>query len=261
MRNCLITGAGRGIGAATAKELAGSGWRLFVNYRSNVDAAEHLLAEIREHGGEVVGCRADVSSRPEVERILATVRATTESLDCLIHNAGAPFVRRPARNLDWDRDMLPQLETSCRGLLNCLQVFQPLLHKGSLVLVMLTSALFIHDGSDTGDYLAGKGALYGLCRAWHRDLARLGVRLALVSPGATKTELLLRSFGQSQRHLELFAARLAGSGIASPEEVAKHLLVIIEEMLSAVTSEAEPVHFIVSKDRCWRLASGPREVL
>ena len=88
MKTVLITGASRGIGAATARLFAENGYAVAINYSSSKEAAERLAAEITKQGGEAFAVQADVSKADDVKRMMEAVYARFGHLDVLIHNAG-----------------------------------------------------------------------------------------------------------------------------------------------------------------------------
>lgn len=88
MKTMLITGASRGIGAATAVLAAQQGYRVVVNYRRQGDAAKAVVAQIQAHGGQAWAVQADVSEPEQIERLFATVDEYCGRLDCLVNNAG-----------------------------------------------------------------------------------------------------------------------------------------------------------------------------
>ena len=253
IKTCLITGAARGIGAATARELAGLGWQVIVNYRSSETEAEQVVAGIHESGGKAEAIRGDVADRADMERLAATLQERGSVLDCLIHNAAAPFQRGPTSRVAWSPAFTSQIDTSCQGFLNCVQRLQPVMSQDCTVLALLTSALTIFDGAETAAYLAGKGALLGLCQGWQRELSAKGRSLILVSPGATKTDLLLRSGGTHPRQIELLGQALDQAGAATPGEVAQQIGRIVTRAATLSTNSPTPLHLVVDKHAIRRL--------
>ena len=261
MRTCLVTGAARGIGAATAKALARGGWRVVINYRSSREAAELLAGSIVEAGGIAMVMKADVSDRKDVARMGEELTALGIRIDCLVHNAAAPFLRFSTSREVWDPAFSDQIATSCGGFLNVMQELQKLMSKDCLVLVLLTSALTVHDGAETAAYLAGKGALLGLCRGWNRELTAKGKRLILVSPGATKTDLLLGSAGDHPRKIELFEQALDQAGVASPAEIEEQLAKVVAGAATLCSTGSQPPHLIVDKQGIKRLEYALEDIL
>jgi len=112
-RNALVTGASRGIGAAVARRLAEDGFRVWINYRSNRDAAEKLLDEIREAGGEALLLPFDVASREATQAELVPALEREGPLSVLVNNAGVTADKLLPRisDEDWER----VIETNLSG--------------------------------------------------------------------------------------------------------------------------------------------------
>lgn len=255
-RTCLITGAARGIGAATASALAAAGWRAVINYRSSKEAADQMVDKICQAGGCAIAIQGDVTQADDVRRMADELRRDGVMLDCLIHNAAAPFLRGSTYKQTWDSAFVPQVATSCAAFLACMSELQPLMSGQCLILPLLTTALTVHDGADTAAYLAGKGALLGLCRGWNRELTGKGRRMILVSPAATRTDLLLRSGGSHPRQIELLERTLEQAGIATAEEIAAQIAKVVANAAAILdTPGQQPPHLIVDKQGIQRLES------
>ncbi|MBV2155112.1 SDR family NAD(P)-dependent oxidoreductase [Kitasatospora sp. SUK 42] len=101
-RVALVTGAGSGIGAATARLLAARGMRVVVNYLRNVRAAEEVVAGIEAAGGRAMAVQADVREPAVVERMVEQVRATWGGVDVLVHNALIPYAVKSFQDMTWE---------------------------------------------------------------------------------------------------------------------------------------------------------------
>ena len=219
MRVCLVTGGSGGIGAAIVRRMSTASHVVYVNYRRSETAARALCAEICAAGNVAHPVQADVASRPDVQRLMERIRTDHGRLDVLVHNAARPLVLKPVTKLDWENDVLPQIQVACLGFLNCVQEAAPLLSAGARIVVLLTDALFHKPPVQMGSaYLAAKGALLGLARAVAKEFERKQISLSMVSPGMTQTNLL-EQYGD--RALELFAQDHRLGRLAEPDEVAE----------------------------------------
>ncbi len=225
-RTCLITGASRGIGAATARRMAGAGYHVFINYRTNHADAAALVRGIRENGGSAEAICADVTDKESVRAMFESVSARYEKLDVLVHNAAIPLVPQRVLNLDWARDVQPQIEVNAAGFLNVVQAANRLLASDSGIIVLLTDALFHTPPVQMGAYLAAKGALWGLARAVAKELRNRGVRVNTVSPSMVDTELL---GNYPERAREIFAQAHPLGRLATADEVAAVVTAIATE--------------------------------
>src|SRR5882672_9378877 len=129
-RVALVTGAGTGIGRAIAETFAREGARVAVNYSRSRDAAEEVVAAIREAGGAAMAIGADVAQQSDVDTMLGLVRDEFGGLDILVNNAGWS-TRIPHDQLDdltdeiWDRTF----NTNLRGSFYCVRAATPLLRQ------------------------------------------------------------------------------------------------------------------------------------
>ena len=102
-RVAVITGASRGIGAATASVLAEQGFRVVVNYRSSSGEAEEVVEKISAAGGEAVAIRADVTVADDVTAMFADTEQRWGGVDVLVHNALIPFDVTSFADLRWEQ--------------------------------------------------------------------------------------------------------------------------------------------------------------
>lgn len=101
-RVALITGAGSGIGAATAQLPAARGMRVVVNYLHSAAVAEKVVSDIEAAGGQAMAVQADVREPAAVEDLVTRVRAAWGGIDVLVHNALTPYVIKPFQEMTWD---------------------------------------------------------------------------------------------------------------------------------------------------------------
>jgi 3-oxoacyl-[acyl-carrier protein] reductase len=232
----LVTGAARGIGRACAQMLARAGARVAVNYRAADDQAHALVDEIRESGGVARAYRADVSVRPEVDPMIAAVRADLGPIDILVANAGIyPPESAPAEELSqehWDRT----LDVNLTGMWHCCRSVIPEMkqrRRGRIVLISSTSAL---TGEPVGaPYAVSKGGAISLGASLARDLGSYGVTVNCVSPGWVDTDMTSDDLVGEDR--EEITRQLPLGRIGTPEEVAGPVLFLASELASYVTGQ------------------------
>ena len=103
VRVALITGASRGIGAATALVLAEQGYRVVVNHRASAPQAEEVVATIAAAGGEAVAIKADVTVPDDVTAMVDSIAQRWGATDVLVHNAMTPFAITSFAELSWEQ--------------------------------------------------------------------------------------------------------------------------------------------------------------
>jgi len=184
----LVTGAGSGIGKATAIELAKCGARV-VAADINQNATASVLEEIKASGGIALGYAADVSVRLQVNKVIAAVTESLGKVDILVNNAGfgqyKPF--EALTEEDWDR----MLDVHLKGAFNCSQAVleQMKLAKWGRIINMASVAGMT--GTPTHcHYSAAKGGLIGFTKALARELAAHNITVNAVAPGLTDTPFI-----------------------------------------------------------------------
>jgi 3-oxoacyl-[acyl-carrier protein] reductase len=188
-RTVLVTGAGRGVGAAIARDAAGRGHRTIVNYRRDRAAADRVVAGIRAAGGHATAMRADVTDPAQVDELVTAATAEFGHIDAVVVNANAappPFAG--LADLSWEafadkvlgelagafhvtRRVLPQMRARRDGRL-------------------------VYIGSTAADYVGGgrlahgtaKSALATFARHVAAETARDGIGVLTVAPGAVRTD-------------------------------------------------------------------------
>ncbi|MEG1790534.1 MAG: SDR family oxidoreductase [Oscillospiraceae bacterium] len=180
MKNALITGSSRGIGAATARELASQGWLVNINYLNSEAAAFALASEL--------GCpayRADVSDPAQVRELFRK----TGPVDLLVNNAGVAWAGLLSDMTDGDWRRL--FSVNVDGAFNCCREAIPhMVRQKSGCIVNLSSVLGVSGGSCEAAYSATKGAIIALTKALAKELGPSGIRVNAVAPGAIDTDML-----------------------------------------------------------------------
>jgi 3-oxoacyl-[acyl-carrier protein] reductase len=184
-RTILITGAGTGIGAATARHLA-AGNRIIVHYATSQDAAEGVAADIRQAGGTAHLVRADLATEAGCRAVAEFATQTCGQLDVLVNNAGALIRRQAARELSWQlMQEIFALNTFSTMMLSSLCV--PLLERGRNPCIVNVTSIAIRHGAPTATiYGAAKGALDTFTRGLAKELAP-AIRVNAVAPGVIET--------------------------------------------------------------------------
>lgn len=241
-RHAVVTGAGRGIGAAIARRLAAQGHRLTLMGRT-AEVLEALRAQLPGQGHAVAA--VDVADAASVDRAFARAREVSGPVAILVNNAGqaesAPFAKTDAAL--WQR----MLDVNLTGTYLCTRAALPdLLDVGWGRIVNVASTAGLRGYAYVTAYTAAKHGVVGLTRALALELARKGVTVNAVCPGYTETDLLRHSIegivaktGRSpaQARAELAAGNPQGR-LVQPEEVADAVAWLCGEAAAAVTGQA-----------------------
>ena len=185
-RTAMVTGASKGIGAAIAKELATSGAKVVVNYASSREAAEAVVALIKEAGGEAIAVKANVAVEDDVKRLFAESMTAFGRLDILVNNA-AVYGLTPLDTITVD-DFRRHFDTNVLGVIQTIKEaarhFGPV--GGSIVNIGSIDSVRAVPGMAV--YSATKGAIDCLTRAFAAELGPRGIRVNTLAPGGTHTE-------------------------------------------------------------------------
>jgi 3-oxoacyl-[acyl-carrier protein] reductase len=209
----LVTGASRGIGAATARALALDGWPVAINYRSGRGAAERVAGEISDAGGRAVALQGDVADRSTPDALFtAAEEQLGEPVLALVNNAGVARDDLVASlgDAEWDEVIDTDLSAAFRMTRRALR---PMLRarRGRIVNISSVSGLRANPGQ--ANYAAAKAGLIALTRTVAVEVARRGITVNAVAPGWIETDMTAEV---SRDLLSAVPARRAGT----PEEVA-----------------------------------------
>ncbi len=184
----IVTGASRGIGAAIARSLAAAGAHVVVNYRTQQDAADRVVADIVEHGGRADAVCFDVADGEGVD---AAVRAAAERLgkmDVLVNNAGvsADALILRTTEQDWHR----VLDVNLKGVFNCTKaVARSMMRARYGRIINISSVVGVMGNAGQAAYAAAKAGIIGFTKSMARELASRRITVNAVAPGFIETEM------------------------------------------------------------------------
>ncbi|MFQ5773710.1 MAG: SDR family oxidoreductase [Kiloniellaceae bacterium] len=233
----VVTGGGRGIGAATARLAARRGYAVCVNYVSNSQAAEALVAEVRAAGGRAIAHRADVSVEDEVERLFARVDEELGPVTALVNNAG--LSGRISRLDEAEGETLRRVvAVNVLGVLYCARAAVRRMStrhggKGGAIVNVSSGAATLGSPGEYVWYAGSKGAVDSITLGLAREVAGEGIRVNAVAPGMIATEIHAAS-GDPGR-LERIGRSVPIGRPADPEEVAEPILWLLSEQAGYVT--------------------------
>ena len=227
----IITGASRGIGAATAIMAAEQGYGVCVNYRSDRDTAHRVVESIVEEGGSAVPVSADVSQQEEVAALFDASEAALGPTSALVNNAGILELQSQFKNIDAKR-FRRVLETNVMGTFNCLQEAirrMSLSQGGSGGAIVNVSSVAARTGSpyEYVDYAASKAAVDTMTAGVAREVAPDGIRVNIVRPGFIYTDM--HADGGEPGRVDRLASGIPLQRGGQPEEVATAILWLLSD--------------------------------
>jgi NAD(P)-dependent dehydrogenase (short-subunit alcohol dehydrogenase family) len=189
----VITGASRGIGAATAHLAAARGYAVAINYRNNRDAADAVVAEIEQAGGKAIAVQGDVASEADIVRLFQTVDKTLGRVTALVNNAG--ILEQQMRVQDMSAERLNRIfATNITGSFLCArEAIRRMSTKqggaGGAIVNLSSVAARLGSPGEFVDYAASKGAIDTFTIGLSKEVAAEGIRVNAVRPGVIYTEI------------------------------------------------------------------------
>ncbi len=233
----LVTGASRGIGAATARLAAARGYAVCVNYRVNQAAADAVVAAIRQAGGQAMAVAADVSDEAEVLRLFATIDATLGPVTALVNNAG--ILEHQMRVDQMDAARLHRIFSA--NIVSCFLCARAAIRRmstksggrgGAIVNVSSVAARLGAPGEYV-DYAASKGAIDTFTIGLAQEVAAEGIRVNGVRPAFIYTDI--HASGGEPNRIERVKAAIPMRRGGQAEEAARAILWLLSAEASYST--------------------------
>ena len=247
----LVTGAGRGLGRATARIFAERGARVVI-VDIETGRGEEAARSIKNDGGEALFVRADVSRPEEVEAAVQSAVDTFGGLDCAVNNAVLAVPRCPLADTDietWNR----AIAVNFTGVFLCMKFeIKAMLKRGAGAIVSIASLGEFGTYPGVGPYLASKHGVLGMTKVAAVDYARKGIRINAVGPGSMRTELMREAADRYPQHLEELSNMAAMGRIAEPEEIGRAIVWLCSDEASYVTGQTLVVDGGTQLRRPWQ---------
>jgi len=233
----LITGASRGIGAATALQAARAGYTVAVNYRADALAADNVVRQIHTLGGMAIAVQADVANEDQVLAMFATVDAQLGPLRALVNSAGVVDVACRVEDMGVSR-MKRLFDTNVIGSMVCAREAVRRMSTrhggaGGAIVNLSSVAATLGAAGQYVDYAASKGAIDTFTVGFAREVAAEGIRVNAVRPGVINTEIHT-SGGQPERASQL-AASIPMQRPGTADEIANAILWLLSDGASYTT--------------------------
>ena len=230
-RVAIVTGSGRGIGRAIALKLAEAGATIVVN---DIDkAAEKVALEIQATGRQSQAVIADVSSAPDVARLVETAISAYGRIDILVNNAGINRDQLLLRMSDEDWDKV--IDVDLKSVFLCTRaVLRPMLKQRWGRIISISSIVGLMGNPGQANYASAKAGIIGFTRSVAREVASRGITANAIAPGFIDTEMT-QKLSHNQRQ-ELMA-RIPLGCLGSPEDVAAAVSFLASEEAGYITGQ------------------------
>ncbi len=231
----VITGASKGIGAETAKELAAAGAAVIVNYSSDKEGADRVVAIIKQSGGKALAVQADVSKAEEVKRLFGVTKETFGRLDILVNNAGV-YAFGAIEDFE-DAEFHRQFNINVLGLLLATSEAVKLFGAEGGNIINISSAITSVLMPSTAIYSGTKGAVDAITGVLANELGSRNIRVNSINPGSVVTEGI-QSIGILGTDAEkAFVAQTPLGRLGQPEDIAKVAVFLASDESRWLTGE------------------------
>ncbi len=232
-KTAIITGASKGIGAATAILFAQKGYNVVINYNNSYESASLLCRSLASNSFSVMTQKANVANRLEAELLIKETLYKFGSIDVLVNNAGVAFEGLITQTDEVDFDRI--IDINLKGTFNCCKA-------ASQVMVNQKSGKIINIASMWGEvgaacevaYSASKAGVIGLTKALAKELAPSGITVNAVSPGIIETNM---NSNLSIEDLTAFVESVPLGRMGSADEIAQAILYLASDSADYITGQ------------------------
>lgn len=211
----LVTGASSGIGAAITRQLVQDGFAVAINYSSNSDDADSLVAEIKQAGGDAIAIQANVANADQVGILFDTVEQQLGKIDVLVNNAG--ILKTAPLTQTSDELYMQHFAINTQGVFNTLREAGSRLNQDGRIINVSSTTLALNMPG-YAIYNGTKAAVEAFTRVFAKELRGRNITVNAVAPGPVATELFLS--GKSEEQVQTFTKMSPLERLGQPNDIA-----------------------------------------
>ncbi|QIH34606.1 SDR family oxidoreductase [Sphingobacterium sp. DR205] len=228
----MVTGASKGIGADIARALALAGGILVINYAHSEAAAEDLVSDIRNNGGNAIAVKADVSKSTEVRLLFDTVIQHFGKVDILINNAGISIYKLIKDTTDDDFEHI--FNINVKGTFNTMREAASRLSDSGRIINISSSVTRLMLPT-YGTYSATKAAVEQMTKVFAKEMGHRKITVNSISPGPVNTELFTQ--GKTEETIARLASMSAFNRIGETADIANVISFLVSDAAQWVTAQ------------------------
>ena len=229
----IVTGGATGIGLAISLQLANDGFAVVVNYHSSAQAAQELVKQIQDQGGQALAVQANLSKVSEAEKLIQTTLDTFQRLDVVVNNAGITDDTLMLRMTEPQFDRV--IETNLKGVwAMCKYALKPLMQAGNGRIINIASVAGIMGNIGQANYAAAKAGVIGLSKTLAREMASRNLTVNVVAPGFIQTNMTAKLSPQIK---ESALAMIPLKRFGMPEDIAQIVSFLASNKAQYITGQ------------------------
>jgi 3-oxoacyl-[acyl-carrier protein] reductase len=229
----IITGAGTGIGEATAYKFAQEGAKLAL-CDVNQEAIDKVVTTIKAQGGEALGWKMDVTNRSQIAEVIEKIKTAYTRIDVLVNNAGIVADAQLYKMTDEAFDRV--IDIDLKGVYNCTRaVVNTMIAQKSGVILNASSVVGLYGNFGQTNYAAAKFGLIGFVKTWAKELGKHGIRANAVCPGFISTTILQ---DMPENVIQAMRERVPLRRLGNPEEIANVYAFLASDEASYINGAA-----------------------
>lgn len=187
-RVALVTGGGKGIGAAIARELAKEGAAVMINYSTSAEAADQVKNDIITEGGNAETYKCDVADYNEVKAMIGYITKTWGRLDILVNNAGIVRDNLLIRMAEEDFDRV--IDINLKGTFNCIRnAARTMMKQRYGRIINISSVVGVYGNAGQVNYAASKAGIIGMTKSAAKELGSRGITVNAIAPGFIESDM------------------------------------------------------------------------